>query len=182
MNKLNIGCGPKPLAGWINIDCRAMPGVDVVCDLNSFPWQFSDNSADEILASHVIEHLDDPLAAIMEMRRILKPGGKMTIKVPHVLGPFAMTIGHYHYFGSAWFRCLEGHDGMQNDPGTGLFSEASLRMNLFPVGLNFTFIPQLLIATWERFFNRSPIRQILWETLGMLHPGEIVWVATKKGE
>ena len=30
---LNVGCGRNIQEGWINLDSAALPGVDLVCDL-----------------------------------------------------------------------------------------------------------------------------------------------------
>jgi predicted SAM-dependent methyltransferase len=57
---------------------------DIVHDLRKFPWPFKDNSAEEIIASHIIEHL--PLKEgwlfLKECYRILQPGGSIYIAVP----------------------------------------------------------------------------------------------------
>lgn len=45
---------------------------------------FEDNSVDGVLSSHVIEHFYNPLSALNEWYRILKPGGYMFIICPHV--------------------------------------------------------------------------------------------------
>lgn len=45
--------------------------------------RFEDNSFDAIICSEVLEHLPDYDAAIAEMRRVLKPDGKLCISVPH---------------------------------------------------------------------------------------------------
>ena len=52
-------------------------------DLEKTPWAFQDGSIDEIFASHVIEHLRNPLSVFKEIHRILKPNGKLTMRVPH---------------------------------------------------------------------------------------------------
>jgi predicted SAM-dependent methyltransferase len=56
--KLNIGCGKKILEGYVNLDKIKLPGVDVVQDLNKYPWEFQDNTFDEIYADNVMEHLE----------------------------------------------------------------------------------------------------------------------------
>lgn len=40
------------------------------------------NSVDLVIASHVLEHVDDDGAALQEIYRVLKPGGKAVILVP----------------------------------------------------------------------------------------------------
>ncbi|MDJ0921576.1 MAG: class I SAM-dependent methyltransferase [Henriciella sp.] len=44
---------------------------------------FEDNSFDAVICSEVLEHLPDYDAALQEIRRVLKPGGKLCISVPH---------------------------------------------------------------------------------------------------
>ena len=45
--------------------------------------RFEDNTFDAVICSEVLEHLPDYDAAIREMRRVLKPTGKLCITVPH---------------------------------------------------------------------------------------------------
>lgn len=84
--KLHIGCGRTILPGWVNVDFLKLPGVDVVADLddcrsNTLP--FENNSVDEILASHVLEHIKDILPLMQELWRISKNNSSMVIRVPH---------------------------------------------------------------------------------------------------
>ena len=81
--KLNLGCGRFPLAGHVNVDADTTVPADVFHELDSFPYPFESGSATHIVASHVLEHLQQPLAAMVEWARILKPGGRMLIRVPH---------------------------------------------------------------------------------------------------
>jgi ubiquinone/menaquinone biosynthesis C-methylase UbiE len=80
--KLNLGCGTNILAGWVNLDCTALPGVDVVHDLNALPLPFEDECADEILCEDVLEHVDY-IPLLKECHRILNLGGRLRIEVPH---------------------------------------------------------------------------------------------------
>jgi SAM-dependent methyltransferase len=50
--------------------------------------QISDNAYDAVLASHVVEHLADPLGALREWRRVVRPGGHILLIVPHREGTF----------------------------------------------------------------------------------------------
>ena len=55
--KVNLGCGNKILRGWVNLDKYDVYPVDVVHDLETFPYPFETGSCTEILMNHVLEHL-----------------------------------------------------------------------------------------------------------------------------
>ena len=97
MKKLNLGCGEKKQEGYINIDREASLSPEIVHDLNKFPYPFEDNEIDEVYASHVLEHLDRPFLVMAELHRIMKPGGKLLIKVPHFSRGFTHAE-HFHGF------------------------------------------------------------------------------------
>ncbi len=82
MPKLNIGCGSDIKPGWINLDIRQLPGVDLVCDARKLPMD--DGSVDEIEAAAVLEHFwwSETEAVLREWARALKPGGFLTVSVP----------------------------------------------------------------------------------------------------
>jgi SAM-dependent methyltransferase len=81
--KLNLGCGHKLREGWVNVDRVERDGVDVVHDLNDIPWPFDDDSADEIAAISVVEHLPCGLAAFMEEAwRVLVKDGRLEVVTP----------------------------------------------------------------------------------------------------
>lgn len=48
MIKLDIGCGTNKKDSFLGVDILELPGVDIVHDLNSFPYPFSNNEIDEI--------------------------------------------------------------------------------------------------------------------------------------
>ena len=56
--------------------------MDIIADVCRLP--FKDESIDEIICSEVLEHVADLVKAMEEIHRVLKPGGKVMIKVPHV--------------------------------------------------------------------------------------------------
>lgn len=76
--------------------------IDIVCDIADIPEPAA--SFDIILCSEVFEHLPDPLKALDEFSRLLKPGGKLI-----VTAPFGSLVhfAPYHYstgFSRYWYE------------------------------------------------------------------------------
>jgi len=80
---LNVGCGRFPVAGAINLDVVAGPGVDVVWDLDFTPWPFDDGQFTQVQGVQVFEHLGNPVGFMAEAWRVLSPGGRLHLEVPH---------------------------------------------------------------------------------------------------
>ena len=89
--KLNLGCGRKPMPGYVNVDRVKLDGVDVVADLDWAPWPFADHSITEIQAWHVFEHVTDPCLFMAEAWRVLERGGRLVIVVPYFTHVSAFT-------------------------------------------------------------------------------------------
>ena len=106
--RLDLGCGPRKKPGFCGVDQTAFPGVDVVLNLVArkriitemhpltdrpipgmvgdwVPWPWDDNTVEEAHASHVLEHFDamERIHVLNELYRVLKPGAKCTLIVPH---------------------------------------------------------------------------------------------------
>jgi len=82
--RLNLGCGRDIRDGWVNIDCRPAPGVDVVCDFGGKTvLPFGDDTVTLSEGSHVIEHLTDPLPFMEELHRVTVPGGRAVFRCPY---------------------------------------------------------------------------------------------------
>jgi len=85
MMKLNLGSGRDYKEGWINVD-QFYKGFLNVNNNIVILESFQSNTADEILASHSLEHLGK-VEGILAMKRwfdVLKPGGTITIVVPNI--------------------------------------------------------------------------------------------------
>ena len=80
---LNVGCGQCINPAAVNLDMAALPGVDVVHDLDVTPWPFADNQFPEVRAVQVFEHLHNPIGFMCEVYRVLRPGGLLWMSVPH---------------------------------------------------------------------------------------------------
>jgi predicted SAM-dependent methyltransferase len=80
---LNIGCGPFLTSGFVNLDYRWVPGIDVVWDLRR-PLPFRNDRFSGAFCEHCLEHFDEPeLREILtEFHRVLRPGGRLRLVVP----------------------------------------------------------------------------------------------------
>lgn len=83
--KIDIGCGTQKREGFTGIDARKFDGVDIVCNVGTEKWPFSDSSVSEAHASHLVEHLTAPerIHFVNELYRVLKPGSQATLITPH---------------------------------------------------------------------------------------------------
>jgi predicted SAM-dependent methyltransferase len=81
--RINLGSGHIPLDGFLNVDGRPLPGIDVVADVRRLP--FDAGEVDEIYSAHLLEHFP-----IEELTRsllpywfsLLRPGGRFVAVVP----------------------------------------------------------------------------------------------------
>ena len=71
---------------------------DLVADVLNLPQK--DESQDYLVAAHLLEHLVDPVVALQEWGRVLKPGGKLFLQVPdhEVLATMLLDYTHVHAF------------------------------------------------------------------------------------
>lgn len=84
--RLNVGCGRNIQDGFINVDSAALPGVDIVCDLEKVrhtPIDLPEQTVEFFLLSHVIEHIHDSLGLMQELWRLALPNARAVIRVPH---------------------------------------------------------------------------------------------------
>ena len=80
--RLHLGCGNNSLPGYVNID-KYNRQADRLMDVGRL--DYPDNSVSEVLTSHMIEHvpLSEFQAMLLEWKRVLKPGGRLTIRCPN---------------------------------------------------------------------------------------------------
>jgi predicted SAM-dependent methyltransferase len=108
---LDIACGQNKREGFVGIDIANVEGVDIVHDLNVYPWPIEDNSVDEVWCSHYIEHVPDLFKFIDEIYRIMKIGAKATFISPYYSSVRAwqdpthvraISEWTYYYFNQQW--------------------------------------------------------------------------------
>lgn len=81
--RLHIGAGGQRLEGWVNVDIRPFPGVDVVADVTR-GLDFAD--VDAVFAEHFLEHLavDDALDFLASVHRMLSSTGRLRLSTPNL--------------------------------------------------------------------------------------------------
>lgn len=89
---VDVGCGSRPyeqlLAGAaevVGFDVPGNPCADVHGAIDALP--FENASFDVVLCTQVLEHVPDPAAAVRELRRIVRPGGRVLLST-HGVYPY----------------------------------------------------------------------------------------------
>lgn len=83
--RLDLGCGSNKQPGFVGMDIRKVKGVDIVHDIQKFPWPIPDNSCFQVLFSHVWEHIEpkNRLKLMDELWRIIRPNGQLLLSCPY---------------------------------------------------------------------------------------------------
>ena len=104
---LDFGCGSKPYRSLFNVEeyigldfektghDHSNEQIDVFYDGKTIP--FNDEYFDSVLCSEVAEHLFDLPAALSEMNRVLKSGGKLLLTCPFVWGEHEEPYDYARY-------------------------------------------------------------------------------------
>jgi len=150
MNKLNIGCGNKILKEYINLDSVKLKGVNIVHNLNKYPWPFKNNYFDEIIADNVMEHLDSIVQPIEEIWRISKNNAKIKIIVPHTPSVWAFCDPTHKQF-YTYFTL----DYFTTDAGLNYYSNARFKI----IKKKIKFNKYLILFEWL-FNSCKPLKKI----------------------
>ncbi|HSX17901.1 MAG TPA: methyltransferase domain-containing protein [Candidatus Saccharimonadales bacterium] len=170
---LDVGAGELPYKDsfahceYVAQDLVQTPGmaygkIDIVSDITDIPVK--NTSFDAILCSEVFEHIPDPPAAIKELARILKPGGRLIFTAP-------LGSGHhqqpYHFYGGLtryWYeKFLPENDLTILDlqPNGGLFGHcAEMLWRTHPFIMNKPF--GKTIKRFLQFFLYNIPTLLLW--------------------
>ena len=82
---LDVGCGVKPYYDWfepyvseyVGLDVPGNPEAELEGTIEAIPAE--DASFDVVLCTQVLEHCDDPAEGVRELRRVLRPGGRVLL-------------------------------------------------------------------------------------------------------
>jgi len=109
---LELGCGPaRRHLDAVAVDALPFDGVDVVGDVFDVLARLPDGSVDAIHSYHFLEHVDGFKRLVIEMARVLRPGGLLHAVVPHFSNPYYYSdYTHRTPFGLYTFSYLADDD------------------------------------------------------------------------
>lgn len=96
--RLDVGCGINKQPGYIGMDMINHPCVDIVHDVQEFPWPIDSNSCFQVLMSHLWEHIEPKyrFQVMDEIWRIMRPDGQLLIAAPYA-GSWGDAAHPAHY-------------------------------------------------------------------------------------
>ena len=138
---------------------------------------FPDKSFDLVVCHDVLEHLDDPIAAVRNLVRTLKPGGEFDVRMPIVwsmkglvtkLTPHRFHIWYYRALMGVETAGMEGHAPF---PTRLRITPKQLEQEVTRAGLGVVFVER-----WRQSGNLPPFLEMIWRFLGV-----IAWVLPGRG-
>lgn len=126
---LDAGCGSGPLSAALRDRGAVVTGIDAsagmlalarrrlgddadlhVADLRD-PLPFADGAFDDVVASLVLHYLEDWGPTLAEMRRVLRPGGRLIASVNHPFVEHLSQNPRHNYFATTSYTDAWTFDG-----------------------------------------------------------------------
>jgi SAM-dependent methyltransferase len=123
---LDVGCGVKPYypyfaaaAAYVGVDVQENPNADVHGPIEALPLE--DGSFDVVLCTQVLEHVDDPAAAVRELHRVAAPGGRVLASTHGVMVYHPNPVDYWRWTHTGLERLFSDYawQSVQVRPGAG---------------------------------------------------------------
>lgn len=126
------------------IDRLAIPPASIFLEAAGEDLPLTDGTADFVVCTNALDHVDDPWATSRELARVLKPGGSLALEVDtggitDYMHPHAITAATIdHHFAAAGLEKIAGdtpEDQGQRRPGAVLYQAYYRRTAPLPTAL-----------------------------------------------
>lgn len=113
--EIEIGCGDnKKNEDFIGIDIIDHECVDIVGDALAVIKSFPKDSVSCLYTSHFLEHVSDLGEYIDEFSRVISPGGRLEIIVPHFSNPYYFSDSTHKLFFGLYTLSAFAHDNIHS--------------------------------------------------------------------
>lgn len=155
---LDLGCGKKKRQGAIGVDIIWNEQVDVVHNLNSYPYPFEASQFDDVLLDNALEHLDDIVKTLEEIWRVCAPGAVVNIQVPYFRSHYAIDPTHKHYFASHSFYYFDPRHDFHERYRYSNTARFHVEEVAFDKGYRYTALQRLPMTCVRWIANKWPMR------------------------
>ena len=175
---LDVGCGSKPyqelfaVDDYIGLDIdneasRNRKIADYFYDGKTFP--FNEDEYDSVLCNQVLEHVFNPDEFLSEIKRVLKPGGRLLLTVPFVWDEHEQPHDYARY-SSFGLKALLDKNGFNVIGYKKIGADASTIFQLINVYLYKIFVKWPLPIRVLTTMSLMSLFNLLGIMLGMLLP------------
>jgi len=132
---LDVGCGRMPyrqkfsrVERYIGLDLLTNKTVDVYGSGLALP--FPSGVFDTVLCNEVLEHVREPITAVAEAARVLKPGGILFVTAPQTWGLHAEPHDYYRFtkYGLQFLAEKNGLELIEVTPTSGMWATLAQRL------------------------------------------------------
>ena len=158
--RLELGCGRQKEPGYLGMDLRPWPGVDVVCNLEK-ALPLADNVVSELYSNHVLEHVGSTVDLMQEVYRVCQNGARVRIRVPYFTGSGAFADPtHRSFFSEVTWEYF--------DRQTVMGDYYRWPMDFAIEGINFEYPGRLMrwLRPWPRL--QAYLRNRLWNVVSSI--------------
>ena len=102
-----------PGTSYVVVDILPGENVDIVADAHALSDHLAPESADAVIAAATFEHLLMPWKAVVEINRVLKPGGIACVISHQTLGLHDMPWDFWRFSADAWDALFNRYTGFE---------------------------------------------------------------------
>lgn len=128
---LEVGGGDRPTCPgqWVNIDCRPMPSVNIVADLNE-AWPVESEAYDGVFGNFILEHISwrNVRRFISEVHRVLRPSGTAVMICANLLEQAKVLVEAEEWNDQLVGMIFGDNDYLENTHRCGLSPQYAIKL------------------------------------------------------